>query len=107
MRSLATDGMTMVVVTHEMGFAREVASRVVFMADGRIFWRRAPPPTSLTIPRIPPEGIFSARCCEPNTRSSGLPEQRALSGSPLLRKFTCIPLPFISDNGSFFFFSHG
>ena len=37
MRSLATDGMTMVVVTHEMGFAREVASRVVFMADGRIF----------------------------------------------------------------------
>ncbi len=53
MRSLAADGMTMVVVTHEMGFAREVASRVVFMADGRKFWRRAPPPTSLTIPRIP------------------------------------------------------
>ena len=30
------DGMTMIVVTHEMGFAREVASRVIFMADGRI-----------------------------------------------------------------------
>ena len=34
MRGLAMEGMTMVVVTHEMGFAREVASRVVFMADG-------------------------------------------------------------------------
>ena len=36
MKSLAHDGMTMIVVTHEMGFAREVASRVIFMADGRI-----------------------------------------------------------------------
>ena len=36
MQSLAAEGMTMVVVTHEMGFAREVATRVVFMADGRI-----------------------------------------------------------------------
>lgn len=42
MRSLATDGMTMVVVTHEMGFAREVASRVVFMAGGRILEEGAP-----------------------------------------------------------------
>ena len=33
MKKLADDGMTMVVVTHEMGFAREVADRVVFMAD--------------------------------------------------------------------------
>jgi len=36
MRELAGSGMTMVVVTHEMGFAREVADRVVFMADGQI-----------------------------------------------------------------------
>ncbi len=36
MKELADDGMTMVVVTHEMGFAKEVASRVVFMADGVI-----------------------------------------------------------------------
>jgi general L-amino acid transport system ATP-binding protein len=34
MRSLAQSGMTMVCVTHEVGFAREVADRVVFMADG-------------------------------------------------------------------------
>ncbi|MCI8938746.1 MAG: amino acid ABC transporter ATP-binding protein [Dorea sp.] len=36
MKQLARDGMTMVVVTHEMGFAREVGSRVIFMADGEI-----------------------------------------------------------------------
>ena len=34
MRTLATSGMTMVVVTHEVGFAREVADRIVLMADG-------------------------------------------------------------------------
>ena len=36
MKELANSGMTMIVVTHEMGFAREVADRVVFMADGQI-----------------------------------------------------------------------
>ncbi len=36
MRELAGEGMTMIVVTHEMGFAREVADRVIFMADGSI-----------------------------------------------------------------------
>jgi general L-amino acid transport system ATP-binding protein len=36
MKELASSGMTMIVVTHEMGFAREVADRVVFMADGQI-----------------------------------------------------------------------
>jgi polar amino acid transport system ATP-binding protein len=36
MRDLAREGMTMMVVTHEMGFAREVANRVVFMDDGKI-----------------------------------------------------------------------
>jgi len=36
MKDLAREGMTMIVVTHEMGFAREVADRVVFMADGQI-----------------------------------------------------------------------
>ncbi len=35
-RDLAKEGMTMAIVTHEMGFAREVASRIVFMADGKI-----------------------------------------------------------------------
>ena len=36
MKQLANEGMTMVVVTHEMGFAREVGNRIFFMADGRI-----------------------------------------------------------------------
>ena len=36
MKELAQEGMTMVVVTHEMGFAREVGSRVLFMADGKL-----------------------------------------------------------------------
>ena len=42
MRGLARDGMTMVVVTHEMGFAREVASRVLFMDGGRIVEQNTP-----------------------------------------------------------------
>ncbi|MEB8342288.1 amino acid ABC transporter ATP-binding protein [Streptomyces endophyticus] len=42
MQQLASDGMTMVVVTHEMGFARTAADRVVFMADGKIVEDRSP-----------------------------------------------------------------
>ena len=42
MKELAEEGMTMVVVTHEMGFAREVASRVMFMADGNVLEQGAP-----------------------------------------------------------------
>ncbi|EPJ87813.1 MULTISPECIES: amino acid ABC transporter ATP-binding protein [Pseudomonas] len=48
MKGLAKEGMTMIVVTHEMGFAREVADRVVFFDSGRI------------IEQGPPEQIFSA-----------------------------------------------
>jgi glutamate transport system ATP-binding protein len=42
MVGLAQDGMTMIVVTHEMGFARKAANRVVFMADGRIVEQATP-----------------------------------------------------------------
>lgn len=42
MKELAKDGMTMVVVTHEMGFAKEVADRVVFMADGHVMEEGTP-----------------------------------------------------------------
>ena len=42
MKQLASEGMTMAVVTHEMGFAREVASRVIFMAEGKIITDGAP-----------------------------------------------------------------
>jgi len=50
MRDLAASGMTMLVVTHELGFAREVASRVVFMDHGRIV-EDGPPSTVLSRPR--------------------------------------------------------
>jgi glutamate transport system ATP-binding protein len=49
MTGLARDGMTMVVVTHEMGFARRAADRVVFMADGEIV-EQAPPEQFFTAP---------------------------------------------------------
>ena len=42
MRSLAKEGMTMVIVTHEMGFAREVGDRVLFVDDGRILEQGTP-----------------------------------------------------------------
>jgi glutamate transport system ATP-binding protein len=50
MQQLARDGMTMVVVTHEMGFARSAANRVLFMADGRIV-EQATPDQFFTAPK--------------------------------------------------------
>lgn len=50
MKELADDGMTMVVVTHEIGFAKEVASKVVFMADG-VIKEEADPETFFTAPK--------------------------------------------------------
>ena len=50
MKELAEDGMTMVVVTHEMGFAREVATRILFMDGGQIL-EQAPPETFFENPK--------------------------------------------------------
>ena len=52
MKELASEGMTMVVVTHEMGFAREVGNRVLFMADGKLMEEGTP------------ENIFDYPRCE-------------------------------------------
>lgn len=52
MKDLAQEGMTMVVVTHEMGFAREVADRVLFMCDG-VIAEEAPPEEFFTAPKNP------------------------------------------------------
>jgi polar amino acid transport system ATP-binding protein len=49
-RSLSREGMTMIVVTHEMSFARQAAHRLIFMADGHIV-EEGPPETVLTSPR--------------------------------------------------------
>jgi polar amino acid transport system ATP-binding protein len=52
LEEMARDGMTMMLVTHEMGFARKVASRVVFMHQGRI-WEQGPAAGTLASPRTP------------------------------------------------------
>ena len=52
MKELANDGMTMVVVTHEMGFAREVADRILFMCDG-VIAEEAPPEEFFNSPKNP------------------------------------------------------
>jgi len=59
-RDLRSDGMTIVMATHEMAFAREVADRIVFMADGRIE-ESGPPEQLFTAPRSPRTAEFLAR----------------------------------------------
>jgi len=60
MRRLATAGMTMIVVTHELGFAREVADRVVMM-DGGVLVEDAPPQQFFSAPKHPRTQAFLAR----------------------------------------------
>jgi len=60
MRALAEEGMTMLVVTHEMGFAREVGDRVVLMSDGRIV-ESAPPPAFFERPETDRARQFLSR----------------------------------------------
>ena len=65
MRQLAHDGMTMIVVTHEIGFAREVGDTVVFMDDGVVVesgkpGRRARQPAARAHPGVPVEGAVAA-----------------------------------------------
>ena len=63
-RDLAASGMTMVIVTHEMGFAREVAHRVVFMADGVIV-EEGEPAAFFANPREPRTQDFLRRVAQP------------------------------------------
>ncbi|MGW3690961.1 amino acid ABC transporter ATP-binding protein [Streptomyces sp. NPDC005125] len=65
MRTLADEGMTMLVVTHEMGFARDVADRVVFMDDGRVVEEGAPEDV-LARPEHPRTKAFLARVLHPD-----------------------------------------
>jgi polar amino acid transport system ATP-binding protein len=52
MRRLASEGMTLMMVTHEMRFAREVCNRVVFMHQGKI-WESGPPEEVFARPQTP------------------------------------------------------
>jgi polar amino acid transport system ATP-binding protein len=75
MRSLAAEGMTMLVVTHEMAFAREVAARVVFMDEGLIV-ESGPPAEVFGSPRQERTREFLHRVLEPTRISAteiGLP----------------------------------
>ena len=75
MKDLAREGMTMIVVTHEMGFAREVADRVVFMAKGTIVEvGRTAPQTSSTSPTLAAAG---SRTRDRNVRA------RSVAGEPI------------------------
>ena len=65
MRTLADEGMTMLVVTHEMGFARDVADRVVFMDGGRVVEEGAPDDV-LARPEHPRTKAFLARVLHPD-----------------------------------------
>ncbi|MGY0782156.1 amino acid ABC transporter ATP-binding protein [Azospirillum argentinense] len=59
MEDMARQGMTMVLVTHEMGFARNVASKIVFMHQGRV-WEEGPPADLFANPRTPELRSFIA-----------------------------------------------
>jgi polar amino acid transport system ATP-binding protein len=65
MRQLAKDGMTMVVVTHEMQFAREVADKVLFM-DGGVVVEEGPPAQVIGEPKHERTKAFLARVLNPN-----------------------------------------
>ncbi|MET8306785.1 amino acid ABC transporter ATP-binding protein [Micromonospora sp. NPDC005173] len=75
MRKLAEDGMTMMVVTHEMAFARDVADRVVFM-DGGVVVEQGPPQEVLGAPRHERTRSFLSRVLDPtHVAQLGQPDQ--------------------------------
>jgi polar amino acid transport system ATP-binding protein len=59
MEAMAKQGMTMILVTHEMGFARNVANRIVFMHQGRV-WEQGPPANLFANPVTPELASFIA-----------------------------------------------
>jgi polar amino acid transport system ATP-binding protein len=91
MRQLADDGMTMLVVTHEMSFAREVADRVVFM-DGGVIVEEGPPDRVIGAPQHPRTQTFLARVLDPTHAKVGeVPEvdeyqaHRPIDGQPTIQ----------------------
>ena len=81
MTSLASEGMTMVVVTHEMGFARKAADRVLFMADGEIV-EDAPPGGVLHRSEVQPRQGLPGQDPDALTVSCGLPHVRPITRGP-------------------------
>ncbi|WP_328417757.1 amino acid ABC transporter ATP-binding protein [Micromonospora sp. NBC_00389] len=82
MRKLAEDGMTMMVVTHEMAFARDVADRVVFM-DGGVVVEQGPPQEVLGAPRHERTRSFLSRVLDPtHVAQLGQPDQSSEPPEP-------------------------
>ena len=86
MRQLADGGMTMVVVTHEMGFAREVADRVIFMDEGVIV-EQGDPADIFANPRETSTMVFPIKFLKPHQRGSPPPGALAFLFDP------CFPEP--------------
>ena len=76
MRELAQGGMTMIVVTHEMGFAREVADRVVFM-DGGVVVEQGPPDEVINNPQHERTQSFLSRIRAENEEYAAALHERA------------------------------
>lgn len=86
MTSLAKEGMTMLVVTHEMGFARKAGDRVLFMADGQIV-EDSEPATFFTAPKSERAKAFSARFSATDRRGrrrGALSVDRAPQATPVI-----------------------
>jgi polar amino acid transport system ATP-binding protein len=81
MRDLAADGMTMMVVTHEMAFAREVADRVIFM-DGGVIVEQGPPSEVIGNPKEERTRTFLARVLDPTHVHTPDDEKSARTGQP-------------------------
>jgi len=84
MRDLAADGMTMIVVTHEMAFAREVADRVIFM-DGGVIVEQGPPAEVIGNPKEERTRTFLRRVLDPthlDTPDDHKPARSGQSGPP-------------------------
>ena len=82
MKKLAEEGMTMVVVTHEMGFAREVANQLVFMDEGVVV-ESGPPREVLATRNTNGRRRFCPRCCNaggPRSRPRRCGGRRRCSG---------------------------
>ena len=62
LEDLNQDGLTLILVTHEIGFARRAADRVVVLAEGRVL-EAGPPEQILDDPQTPRTRSFSAKCC--------------------------------------------
>jgi polar amino acid transport system ATP-binding protein len=81
MRQLAAEGMTMLVVTHEMGFARDVADRVIFMADG-IILEEGTPQQMFSAPKNERTRQFLQSILEPNA-GVGEPSRLSPTAAPV------------------------